>query len=367
MITITETINDFYTYDKILGYSPESSLFFDIETTGFSANTSVVFLIGALGRENGVWKLTQFLARRPQEERTVLEAFFSLASRYDTLVHFNGTTFDLPYLNKKATQHGLAHMLNSHRSLDLYRSYRPLQKLLGLARMNQTSLEAFLGWQRRDRLSGKHMVKLFGQYAASGDTSVQELLLLHNHDDMLGMTQLTGLAAHLALVKGEFREITEITEESDRKFLRISFALSCPVPVPFSAADGTYRLEAEGARGCLRVPLCEGTFYHLFPDYKNYWYLPLEDQAIHKSVASFVDKAYRVPATAANCYIKKSGAFLPQPEELFAPAFKRTPDGCMLYFLYSEDFTVDSAAAHDYAAAVLQTVTRNCESPESVC
>ena len=44
--------------------------------------------------------------------------------------------------------------------------------------------------------------------------------------------------------------------------------------------------------------------------------------AIHKSVASFVNKAHRVKASAATCYIKKEGSYLPQKTAQFQPSFR---------------------------------------------
>lgn len=42
---------------------------------------------------------------------------------------------------------------------------------------------------------------------------------------------------------------------------------------------------------------------HFYSDYKNYYYLPKEDMAIHKSVAAYVDHEYRENArrTTAMC------------------------------------------------------------------
>ena len=47
----------------------------------------------------------------------------------------------------------------------------------------------------------------------------------------------------------------------------------------------------------MRVPLYEEEMKYFYSNYKNYYYLPDEDTAIHKSVASYVDKKYRVQAT----------------------------------------------------------------------
>ena len=54
-----------------------------------------------------------------------------------------------------------------------------------------------------------------------------------------------------------------------------------------------------------------GELKTFFKDYKDYYYLPAEDTAIHKSVGEFVDKKARVQATARTAYIKKTGSFLP--------------------------------------------------------
>lgn len=356
MIVFTESVPDFDTYHEILGYDPENCLFFDIETTGFSPVSSIVFLIGVLFSDEGCWKLTQFLAEGPEDEPAVLGAFLDMAARYDTLVHFNGSTFDVPYLTKKADSCGLPHTLGTSFSLDLYKEYRFLGRLLPLDRMNQSSLEAFVGWQRKDRLAGKRMIPLFRKYAASGDGQLRDLLLLHNHDDMIGMTKILCMSAYLPLLRGKFSALKSV--QYIPAALSASLTLSKPLPAAFSIQRGPYHLYAEGCQAALQIRLFEGTLYHFFPDYKEYYYLPLEDQAIHKSVAAYVDKEYREKAKACNCYIKKSGRFLPQPEEVILPAFKRSFDDQELYFPDSGDFTSSPEKLNDYFSAVLRSFCR---------
>ena len=81
MITVTETIPSFETFSETLGYEPSGSLFFDIETTGFSPSSSLLFLVGTLELQEETWKLTQYLAEHPDDERRIVEAFFTSASR----------------------------------------------------------------------------------------------------------------------------------------------------------------------------------------------------------------------------------------------------------------------------------------------
>ena len=96
--------------------------------------------------------------------------------------------------------------------------------------------------------------------------------------------------------------------------------LSLPSPLPRTisgTAKGCY-FKGEGSEGDLRIPLYEEEMKYFYSNYKNYYYLPEEDVAIHKSVASFVDKEHRVQATAGTCYTRKLATYLPQCETVVA-------------------------------------------------
>ena len=104
MLTITSFYSNFY-YNCIDHFfqknsiSKERTLFFDIETTGLSHKTSHIYLIGAAVFEKTSFKLYQFLAEHEtsEEETALLQSFYKLCSDRDCLIHFNGTTFDIPY------------------------------------------------------------------------------------------------------------------------------------------------------------------------------------------------------------------------------------------------------------------------------
>ena len=98
---------EFYTLDDKLQEQlnsrafPDSSLFFDIETTGLDHRRSHLYLLGMIFQENGSWKLVQLFAEKPAEETEILEAFAKRLSVSSPLIHFNGTTFDIPYLQHR--------------------------------------------------------------------------------------------------------------------------------------------------------------------------------------------------------------------------------------------------------------------------
>ena len=101
MIRETAILPDFPDYHGFWGFDPGKSLFIDIETSGLSAASSHVFLIGTICRTEHGWQLTQYLAERTSEEPDLLAAFLADAAPFSTLIHFNGTTFDLPYINAR--------------------------------------------------------------------------------------------------------------------------------------------------------------------------------------------------------------------------------------------------------------------------
>jgi hypothetical protein len=87
------------------------------------------------------------------------------------------------------------------------------------------------------------------------------------------------------------------------------------LPKRLSISQGEIYLNVVDCKGILQLPLYTTTMKHFFSDYKNYYYLPLEDMAIHKSVAAFVEPENRKKATSSNCYIRKEGTFLPCTKE----------------------------------------------------
>ena len=84
--------------------------------------------------------------------------------------------------------------------------------------------------------------------------------------------------------------------------------LKFPVPLPADitcSANSCYFIGSDN-EGKLRVPIYEEEMKYFYSNYKDYYYLPQEDIAIHKSVASFVDKEFRQQALASNCYTRKA-------------------------------------------------------------
>lgn len=288
-------------------------LFFDIETTGFSPKTAHIYLIGAVVKSKHQWHLIQWLAQSPQEEALLLQSFLTFAAPFSGLIHFNGTTFDLPFLRQRASLYSLALPEKGRYSLDLLRMIRPYRKVLGLEHLNQTALEDFLGIRREDSMDGGRLIPVYHQYTNNLNPELANLLLLHNHDDLMGMVQLLPLLSYADFFSGKFSvEGCEPDREDASAFsLIFHLALESPLPKPLSLPLSRGYLKAENASAGLLVQGRKGEMKHFFENYRDYYYLPAEDTAIHKSVGTYVDREHRVPAKAATCYTRKSGLFLP--------------------------------------------------------
>ena len=120
-------------------------LFFDIESTGLNPRYASVYLIGCSWFAEGEWQLRLYFADDRRAEREVLAAFAELTENFDTLVHFNGDRFDIPFLQERMRLYRMADPFCGMGSVDLLKCVRPYKRLLGLENLKQKTLEVFLG------------------------------------------------------------------------------------------------------------------------------------------------------------------------------------------------------------------------------
>lgn len=336
----------------------ESVLFFDIETTGFSPANTQVYLIGCAARKGRLICVTQFFAEKPQEEKSVLTAFLKLAGQYNTLISFNGQGFDLPYLRKRFEHYGLDDTLPpSH--LDIFHRISSFKSILRLSNMKQKSLEAFLGLARDDKYTGKELINVYQDYIKHPDPDHASLLQLHNYDDLLGMPGLLSILAYPELFEGGF-EVTSYEKNAYKPYehgtkleLILTLAPNSPLPKRFSFGRQDIYLTGYSDQAKLKVPIYQGELKYYYSNYKDYYFLPGENRAIHKSVAFYVDKNFRTRAKAATCYSRKTGCFLPQYEEIITPYFKLEYHDKITWFEMTEDFTESMDLQKKYVCHLL--------------
>ena len=380
-------------YLTAAGLDPDKVIYFDIETTGFRPSTSQLYMIGWAVRDcaeerpahqdrtdgrqadhadagngpagrmqtenSGMWTVTQLMAERASEEAKLLDLFCRQLRECGTIIAFNGDRFDIPYLREKCAVHHMPDPFSGTAAVDLYQELRPCRSLLGMQKLNQKSVEQFLHITREDPYSGGELIDVYRRVrkdGCEGEEASVSALFLHNYEDVLGMLAMTPVLSY-PMIRSSTAPVTwQITGPSDvqgEQSLELSFSLELPVPADIDADMGLFRLQVRKTEVRIRVPLSRRTLCHFFPDYKDYYYLPEEDRAIHRSVAGFVDPAFRRKATAANCYVKREGVFLPQMQEERLPSFRESVKDRISWFELTDAFLEDPDAVTAYAHALL--------------
>lgn len=360
MRTINQTLENFvteYPLERIA--PPEKILFIDIETTGFTAKNSSLYLIGTAYFQSGFWHVRQWFADSGDDERALLADFFSFAGDYTHLIHFNGNNFDLPYLLQKCELLKLPYNFDKYEGVDLYRRISPYKFFLHTPNCKQKTLEELLGIDREDLYSGGDLIGLYHAYVKQPDENLLRLLLLHNSDDMKGMLQLLPLLAFydlfncpLTAKKVQSNKFVDY-HGHDRTELLMKLELPARLPIAISNLSNGCYFSGEGKEGVLKVPTYEEEMKYFYSNYKDYYYLPEEDAALHKSVASFVDREHRVQATPATCYTRKYSVYLPQWDIFQKPFFKRDYKSRELFFELTDAMKKDRAFFSRYAQYLL--------------
>lgn len=338
-------------------------LFLDIETTGFTAKSSVLYMIGCAYWENESFQIIQWFAENYEQEKEVLAAFLEFASTRKCLVHFNGNNFDLPYLSQKAAEYGLSASFAELEGIDLYKRIAPYKFFLKLPNCKQKTVEQYLGIDRDDPFTGGELIGIYHDYVQIPSDISKKALLTHNREDVAGMLQILPILAYYDIFNGEIKakkvQANYYTDYAGnrRQELLMTLSLPTPLPKPLSSSVNNCYFKGEGDTATLKVPIYEEELKYFYANYKDYYYLPTEDIALHKSVASFVDKEHRVQATASTCYTRKASLYLPQWELLFTPFFKREYKSKELFFELTEELKKDRQAFTTYAKHVLEMMS----------
>lgn len=376
-----------------LDYSFKNSLdkivFFDIETTGFAAETSYLYLIGCIYYRDSSFQLIQWFSEDIKEEKDLLVSFFEFVKNYELLVHYNGSGFDIPYLTKKCMLLGLDYTFEGLESFDIYKKISPYKKVFRLTNYKLKSLESFLKISRKDSCDGGELIPIYQSYlgkkhyerlrmkrlemsegqsslsaktdsaTGSKETEAEELLhilLLHNEDDIKGLVRISPILNYVDMFEEPIR-IVQVGLDGNQLLIR--FELSRPLPMRIHFGNDIAFVTANDTSADLCIEVFEGELKHFYDNYKDYYYLPQEDSAVHKSVALYVDKEYRQKAKPSNCYIRKTGIFAPQYEPIITPYFRHDYQDKLSYLEIHTDFLLQEENLEHYVHHILHYLVKS--------
>ncbi len=189
------------------------SAFLDIETTGLGGGAGIyAFMVGvgtfepqersADSSEDRLhFVVRQLFMRHPGEEPALLTALADLLQGCESLVTFNGRSFDAPFLRGRYRYAGrfLPAAVGQPQALDdgtphldlLHPARRLWRKRLGSCAL--TNLERrVLGYSRADDdVPGSLIPHLYADYLHDGDGRMMQRVFYHNREDIVSMAALT--------------------------------------------------------------------------------------------------------------------------------------------------------------------------------
>lgn len=168
----------------------ETLVFWDTETTGLKGVGTHIFLLGFLQQVENEFVLTQYVLADPANEAAMLYEC-KLWQNQDTLLSYNGKSFDWPQLETRWTLNR-KHLpiLKEQKHIDLLHSAKRLWKN-DLEKMKLVQVEEEkLGFKRIGDIPGHLAPIIYFDAMKSGEAETLMKVLRHNEWDLLSLVTL---------------------------------------------------------------------------------------------------------------------------------------------------------------------------------
>ncbi|MCP5120629.1 MAG: hypothetical protein GY953_58290 [bacterium] len=183
--------------DEITPAPPARWAFLDTETTGLAGGSGTyAFLIG-VGRitEDG-FRVRQFFMRDYGEESSLLDALTRHLREFDTLVTYNGKTYDVPLLETRYRMSRLKGPFTRLGHLDLLYGARRIWKLrYESCRLVELERQIF-GVEREGDIPGEMIPYVYFEYLRRHEAARLVPIFHHNAIDILSLACLTGIVPY---------------------------------------------------------------------------------------------------------------------------------------------------------------------------
>ena len=288
-----------------------------METTGLSPRNSFVMMAALAHCMSDGWHQKILIAENRREETSLLTDIRSALEEADTLCFFGYASFFRRFVNDRwenisgCSEDFFRPELTIK---DLQQQLKAVRHLLPLENLSRRSIETYIGYQRKAPLAGSHIAECYSKYQQNAEKQLPGDIITHLTEDIQSYFTVTSLESYCQLTDGRLLLDPLQPFETDDDHLYIHSIADEAFPLPLSHTDEYRRLELGGKRVTLTIPLYAAKLKYYYPGLvSDYYYLPEEDRAIHKSIAVFVDKKHRKKATKATCYTSQEGLFLRCP------------------------------------------------------
>ncbi len=255
-------------FSKYFHSNSNNAVFFHTITTGhywrnsYIKELQLLYQINTNEYEIKIWK-----TEREEEEYNLLELLAEQLKNVDLLIGYNSNSFHLPYLKQKYKAYGLYDPFSKITHVDILKKYKDMGNVLNLS-LKLSDLK----------------------------------LYFHLNDDeseIRCIFETANLLLYNFVFKGDFT-VKEINRENEEIYVTLQSSIEELKAIRFN--QPAFYFISENNTIKLKIRLFEGKLRVYHSDYQNYYYLPAEDMAIHKSLASSISKEYKEKATSDNCY-----------------------------------------------------------------
>ena len=284
----------------------------------------------------------------------MLSEFSDLIKKYKYLVSYNGGTFDIPYIRTKFKQFDIADTLDTITSIDVYKTTRKYKKIFQLPSVKQVDIEDIVGFKRQSYISGGDLIAAYKNYLHNNSQELLQSMLTHNLDDIRGLISISD-CVNLSHLHECHVETIENTDSA------ITYTCSIPyIPCRLTYADSHFRINAYHHSMHVSVFVVHTSMKYYFKDYKNYYYLPMEGIAIHKSMATYVDSSHKEKATKNTAFTIKESNFVYSPGKKNKEVFYNTDNRDTGYIEVSSHILAPCNDADCYVSQIITSALPHC-------
>lgn len=178
--------NSIYFSDK------DNICFLDIETTGLSRKYNFIYLVGFLYFDIKLnsYYVIQFFIDSKDKEKELLTRTINFLKNFEYIINYNGTNFDIPFINERCKQNNLNIQVDIDKSFDIYSILRKNKNLLNLDNLKLETVEEYLGIYREDQYSGLECIYFYKEYQETLNKELKDKILLHNFEDLIYLNQI---------------------------------------------------------------------------------------------------------------------------------------------------------------------------------
>lgn len=193
-------------------------IFIDTETTGLSQSAGTfAFMVGVGFIQEDYFLIRQYFLRNPGEEAAMLLNLSNLLEKYNTLVSYNGISFDIPILLNRYIIYRMPHNLRNKKHLDLLKYSRSIWRYQFEDRSLKSIESKVLSYKRTsEEVPGWMAPEIYRDFLRTGNYSQIQGVLYHNAMDVVS------LAALITKVDNVFSSSAEYEDQFDT----VNFALA---------------------------------------------------------------------------------------------------------------------------------------------